>query len=857
MEEDATTEAVVSASASWGWICCLSISFMLFRMSIDLIQTASQNTTKDYTEDHHNATAKKKEKKSSNGAGKSPKLSPKSPSGYGSINNSEVTKGDEENPSETEATALCLFLVLLLIAGVFHVESVLPVGLLWASVAVLTLSALLTYRDVGRERFGFIARIFYLAATLTLTVPLTVFYYHHRKITTTGDEIIVNVMGLFALLSIGECMFVALPRRDAPQRRDSLTQKTRLSSTAILVLLKPYFWPAGTINRIRAIMTWVCVVLSKVCNLSSPILLGWASTALAHQDYSKCIYLSIAYASIQFFGAVFKEGQSLVYLKVAQAAFIQLSETVFVHLHQLSLDWHLAKKLGEVMRSMDRGIAACDTLMKYIFLWLVPALAECLVVCIIFATYFHYAPLAICVFYFVWIYIVWTILVTLWRKKFRKAVVKHDNEWHDRATDSLVNFETVKYFTGEEYERKRFGEAISKYQAGSVAVQASLSFLNISQRGILQMCLGIALSLSALGIKQRIDCCIDHGCESGVSDCCAAIDNATCPGMQVGDFVAVLTYTMQLFQPLNFLGSVYNAIVMAIVDLTNLSELLAESRDVTDAPDAFPLPKTNADDDDIAVEYDNVIFHYPTQSATKGLKGVSFKMKPGTTTAIVGPTGAGKTTISRLFFRFYDVLGGAVKVNGVDVRSVTQKSLRGSIGVVPQSAIMFNDTIRENLRYGRRDATQGELDQAARDAQLLDFIEALDGGWDTMVGDRGMKLSGGEKQRAAIARCLLKDPPFVLLDEATSALDTITEKSVQDALDRLGSNRTVLVIAHRLGTIRNADNIIVLKDGVVAEQGTHDELLERKGVYATMWDMQLHSASNAGSQDSLTGLSQS
>ncbi|KAL3893370.1 MAG: hypothetical protein SGARI_008212, partial [Bacillariaceae sp.] len=273
------------------------------------------------------------------------------------------------------------------------------------------------------------------------------------------------------------------------------------------------------------------------------------------------------------------------------------------------------------------------------------------------------------------------------------------------------------------------------------------------------MCLGIALSLSALGIKQRIDCCIDHGCESGVSECCQAIDNNTCPGMQVGDFVAVLTYTMQLFQPLNFLGSVYNAIVMAIVDLTNLSELLAESPDVTDAPDAIPLPKTNADDEDIAVEYDNVVFHYPTQSATKGLKGVSFKMKRGTTTAIVGPTGAGKTTISRLFFRFYDVLGGAVKVNGRDVRTVTQKSLRGSIGVVPQSAIMFNDSIRENLRYGRRDATQGELDQAARDAQLLDFIETLEEGWDTVVGDRGLKLSGGEKQRAAIARALLKDPP--------------------------------------------------------------------------------------------------
>jgi len=265
-------------------------------------------------------------------------------------------------------------------------------------------------------------------------------------------------------------------------------------------------------------------------------------------------------------------------------------------------------------------------------------------------------------------------------------------------------------------------------------------------------------------------------------------------------------------------------------------------------PDAMILPQTNEEDEDIAVEFDNVHFHYPTQTPSKGLKGVSFKMRRGTTTAIVGPTGAGKTTISRLFFRFYDVLGGAVKINGKDVRMVTQKSLRGSIGVVPQAASMFNDTIRENIRYGRRNASQEELDQAARDAQLLDFIESMDLGWDTVVGDRGLKLSGGEKQRAAIARCLLKDPPLVLLDEATSALDTLTESSVQEALDRLGSNRTVLVIAHRLGTIRNADNIIVLKDGRVHEEGTHDELLEKEGMYADMWNKQLHSTSTSGSR---------
>jgi ABC-type multidrug transport system fused ATPase/permease subunit len=331
--------------------------------------------------------------------------------------------------------------------------------------------------------------------------------------------------------------------------------------------------------------------------------------------------------------------------------------------------------------------------------------------------------------------------------------------------------------------------------------------------------------------------------------------------MQMGDFVAVLSYVMNLFAPLNFLGSVYNAVVMAVIDLTNLSELLAESPDVTDAPDALELPRNlpvpASAKDDIAVEFDNVVFNYPTQANTSGLKGLSFKMRRGTTTAIVGPTGAGKTTVSRLFFRFYDVLGGAVKVNGVDVRSMTQKSLRQAIGVVPQATSMFNDTLRSNIMYGRQGATEEELIQAAEDAQLMGFIESLDDEWETMVGDRGLKLSGGEKQRAAIARCLLKDPPFVILDEATSALDTLTEKSVQEALDRLGAERTVLVIAHRLGTIRNADNIVVLKEGVVAEQGTHDELLQRNGLYAEMWNMQLHSTSAVTSQVSMADLTES
>lgn len=872
------------ATLSHGWIviCCVSISFLLARLSIDLIQTASQKTRKHFRESHHATTDETKGEKAKSANGKN---------GYGSVQD-DANGNDEQKkkvniedtiqetarllPSsrETETTQLfpgCnvhiknhpsalslrfqLFLVVILL-GVSMVKNggsscVLSKGLVWSCIIVIVFGAILTYRDAERERFGYVSRILYLATAFTLAIPMTTYYFNNRKSTFSGDEVIVNIMCLYGLLTVGESLFVPIPRGQSSSGDDEKGGK--LSTSAIATLLKPYVWPNKTadsafMNRIRVGLTWVCVIMSKVCNLTAPILLGKASTALAHQQYSNCIWYSCAYATVQFFASLFREGQSLVYLRVAQAAFVQLSETTFVHLHRLSLDWHLQKKLGEVMRSMDRGIAACDTLMKYLFLWLVPAMAECLVVCIMFATYYSYAPLAVVVFYSVWIYIVWTIIITLQRKKFRKAVVRSDNEWHDRATDSLVNFETVKYFTAEEYERQRFGESILKYQEGTVNVQATLSFLNITQKFILQICLAITLSLATNGIKQRIDCCVAEGCDSGVSECCQAIDKTTCPGMEVGDFVAVFTYTIQLFQPLNFLGSVYNAIVMAIVDLTNLSELLAKNPDIQDTPDAMILPQTNEEDEDIAVEFKNVYFHYPTQPPSKGLKGVSFKMRRGTTTAIVGSTGAGKTTISRLFFRFYDVLGGAVKVNGKDVRMVTQKSLRGSMGVVPQAASMFNDTIRENIRYGRRNATQEELEQAAQDAQILDFIESMDLGWDTVVGDRGLKLSGGEKQRAAIARCLLKDPPFVLLDEATSALDTLTESSVQEALDRLGSHRTVLVIAHRLGTIRNADNIIVLKDGMVAEQGTHDELLANDGMYAEMWNKQLHSTSTSASQ---------
>lgn len=836
-------------SREWLIACVIAVNIQLLRLSIEFIRASNESSSSKDKENHH-AKATELQK----AADKS-----RSKSSYGALDSVDEesqplmrTRNDSRRVSSSfsmmSVQFQCLMIFVLTVAVAIDVTTVISDWFALCSLIVVALGAVVTVSDKHRSRFGRFQRFLYLISTLLIWLPIFVSFMENREDATTGDYAILLLVSTYGMWSWGESMIIPFP--DELDATDfTPDRKKELSRSAMIKTLRPYFWPSATsdsaiMNRVRAILTWVCVISSKVCNLSSPLFLGWACTALVHEDYGMTIKYSILYAVLQLAGAAFKEGQSLVYLKVAQAAFVQLSETTFMHLHSLSLDWHLTKKLGEVIRSMDRGIAACDTLMKYLFLWLVPATVECVAVCWIFAAYFQYLPLSLSVLYFMWVYVVWTILVTSWRKKFRKAVVKSDNEWHDRCTDSLVNFETVKFFTAEEYEGQRFGASVREYQKGSVRVQASLSFLNISQRFILQACLAVSLTLAAFGIKKRIECCIDNGCDTGVGECCMAIDIATCPGMQVGDFVAVLTYIIQLFQPLNFLGSVYNAIVMAFVDLANLSELLAESPDVQDCPNAIQVPATNDSDPDIAVEFDNIYFSYPSQLQKKGLKGVSFKMKRGTTTAIVGPTGAGKTTLSRLFFRFYDVNRGAVKMNGVDIRNISQSALRKAIGVVPQSACMFNDTIRANLLYGRQDATEEELKQAANDAQLLDFINNIEDGWESMVGDRGLKLSGGEKQRAAIARCLLKDPPFILLDEATSALDTITENSVQEALDRLGEQRTVLVIAHRLGTIRNADNIIVLKDGRVAEQGNHDYLMERNGAYTEMWNMQLRSTSN-------------
>lgn len=630
------------------------------------------------------------------------------------------------------------------------------------------------------------------------------------RLRRTIRDIAATDSGLFEKLTEGERLEAAMSEEEEP--------KGGLSAAQLIKVLKPYFWPKGddersALNRLRSTATWVFVILSKLASVSSPIFLSNATNALYAGDYSGAARGVVLYASLTFISKFLKECQSLVYLKVKQQAYIEIAEHSFTHLHNLSLHWHLKKKMGNVIRSMDRGTDAANNLVTYLFLYLVPAIAECVATVILFYTRFRDWKLATMAFVALSLYGYLTVKITLWRKKFRTETNKHDNEFHDKATDSIINYETVKYFTNEKYEVERFTKSVRAFQHFSTSTQASLSLLNIVQQLVMNTTLMAGLLLAGKSVSEG--------------------------RYSVGDFVAVNTYMVQLFTPLNFLGTVYNVIIQAFVDIRNLSELLAESPDIVDnkgAP-ALPLPPPERG---MSVEFRDIWFWYQGQPNHRGLRGISFVVPPGTTTALVGHTGAGKTTISRLLFRFYDPVRGQVLLNGHDIKQVKQQSVRRAIGVVPQDTVMFNDTILHNLKYGRLSATMAEVEKACEAAQILSFIESLPEKWETKVGERGLKLSGGEKQRVAIARCILKDPPVVLLDEATSALDTRTEHGIQEALQRLKVNRTTLVIAHRLSTIRNADQIIVLGEGQVLERGTHTELMALKGEYQQMWNLQLH-----------------
>lgn len=597
-----------------------------------------------------------------------------------------------------------------------------------------------------------------------------------------------------------------------------------LSFFQTVKVLKPYFWPTTGkpvevfMNRIRALTTWICVVLSKVCNIISPIYLARATNALssALRESSPEINAEIwwplvEYAALVFLSRTLKEAQSLVYIKVQQAAYIEIADNTFAHLHGLSLDWHLRKKMGNVVRSMDRGIQAAQQTMQYVVLYLIPTLVEALAVTLIFVFHFENVQLAVFVILNLTAYMYATIKITLWRKKFRTATTKHDNDLHDRLTDSLVNYETVKYFTAENYERREYRSLVESFQKTSMATQASLSLLNILQQLIVNFTLCGGMILATLRVLET----------SG----------------NLGDFVAVNTYIINVFTPLNFLGTIYNMVVNAIVDMKSFGQLLAETSEVQDMPGA---PDLDLSVRNVAmVAFEKVCFHYSKQPLGRAIKDVSFKIPRGGSLALVGTTGAGKTTITRLLFRFYDVVSGQVMVNGQDVRKINQRSLRAAIGMVPQDVVLFNSTITHNLKYGNVDkATDQDIQRAAVDAQLDAFIDQQAKGYETIVGERGLKLSGGEKQRLAIARCLVKDPPIVVLDEATSALDSETEQKIQQALNILSASRTVIAIAHRLSTIKNYDEICVLQSGEIVERGNHEALLSSGSSYSGMWKRQ-------------------
>ena len=578
--------------------------------------------------------------------------------------------------------------------------------------------------------------------------------------------------------------------------------------------LLPYLWPAGdTGARVRVALALGLLLLAKLATVYVPIIYGRIVDALAPKGPSGMLAIPIAlvivYGLLRVGAAASGELRDALFAKVAQRAVRVAALRTFRHLHSLSLRFHLDRQTGGLARALDRGMAGIQSVLRLAVFNVVPTVIELLMVTAIIWHMFDWRFAAI-TFGAVVSYAVFTMTFAGWRVRARRAMNDNDNDASSKALDSLLNFETVKYFGNEPHEAARYDAALARYEKAAVRVQVSLNMLNIGQASI------IALGLTMIMLM-------------------AASDVAT-GTMTVGQFVLVNTYLMQLYQPLGFLGMVYMTIRQGVVDMEQMFRLMDVDQEIADRPGAVALAAHLADGPAGEVRFEGVHFGY--QPNREILKGVDFTVPAGGRLAIVGPTGAGKSTISRLLFRFYDVTQGCIRIDGQDIRDVRQQTLRAAIGVVPQDTVLFNDTIRYNIAYGRPGATQDEIEEAARVAQVHDFIVSLPEGYDTRVGERGLKLSGGEKQRVAIARTVLKDPRILILDEATSALDTGTEQDIQAALRAVARNRTTLVIAHRLSTVVDADEIIVLRDGRVAERGRHAALLARDGLYARMWALQ-------------------
>ncbi len=582
---------------------------------------------------------------------------------------------------------------------------------------------------------------------------------------------------------------------------------TGRSHLATLKTLLPYLWPADDpALKMRVVAALVFLALAKVATVTVPLVLAGAVDALAPREglIAVPIALVLGYGLLRLAASGFQELRDAVFARVAQAAIRAVGLKTFRHLHALSLRFHLDRQTGGLSRMIERGTRGIETVLRFALFSTLPTLVEIGLASIVIWAALGWEFAAI-VFATLALYVTFTLLFTEWRVKFRRAMNETDQEANTKAVDSLLNYETVKYFNNEAHEAKRFDAALRAYERAAVKSQVTLNMLNLGQAGI------IALGLTAVMLLAA------YGTAAGT--------------MTVGQFVMANTFLIQLYVPLNFLGFAYREIKQGLVDMEAMFRLLAESREIADAQDAKALAVTEG-----AVRFEDVHFAY--RSDRDILHGVSFAVPPGATVAIVGSSGAGKSTISRLLFRFYDVDSGRITIDGQDIRAVTQDSLRRALGIVPQDTVLFNDTIRYNIRYGRPDATDAEVEEAARLARIHDFVVSIPDGYETRVGERGLKLSGGEKQRVAIARTILKNPPILVFDEATSALDTRTEREIQANLKELSRDRTTLVIAHRLSTVMDADEILVLDHGRVVERGTHAALLATDGLYAEMWRRQ-------------------
>ena len=574
----------------------------------------------------------------------------------------------------------------------------------------------------------------------------------------------------------------------------------------------PYLWPADQpwVKR-RVVLAILMLFLAKFVAVGTPFFYKAAVDSLAGEGQTAAwmlglgaIGLTVAYGLARLMNVGFQQLRDAIFARVGQRALRSLALQTFGHIHAMSMRYHITRKTGGLSRIIERGVKGVDFLLRFMLFSIGPLILELLMIGIVLWTLFDFRYLAV-VMGVIAAYTAFTFKVTEWRVKLRKQMNDQDTDANQKAIDSLLNFETVKYFGAEEREAARYDAAMAGYERAALQTSYSLAFLNFGQSLLITGGLVIVMVMAAMGVQAGT--------------------------LTVGDFVMVNAYMIQITMPLNFLGTVYREIRQSLVDMGEMFELLEQAPDVKDKPDAPALRVKGGE-----VVLDDVRFGY--EAARPILRGITLAVKPGQTVAVVGPSGSGKSTIGRLLFRFYDVQGGALRIDGQDLRDVTQESLHASIGVVPQDTVLFNDTIGYNIGYGRADATQAQIEEAAKAAQIHDFITGLPEGYDTAVGERGLKLSGGEKQRVGIARTLLKDPPILLLDEATSALDSETEQGIQEALARAGQGRTVITIAHRLSTVADADRIVVLEDGQVVEEGTHAGLLARRGRYASLWERQ-------------------